>query len=69
MNKVKLLEMLGSEASLQSGSARDMLLSGADISEIAESGKLWCLMLPEEDEQEKEPEKDESTPSGITSAH
>ncbi|GGW74770.1 hypothetical protein [Alteromonas halophila] len=69
MTKVKLLEMLGADASLQSGSARDMLLADADINHIADTGKLWCLMLPEDDEQEQESEKDDATSVGSTSAH
>ncbi|MEW9798096.1 hypothetical protein [Alteromonas sp. CYL-A6] len=59
MDKIKALEMLGAQAALQSGSAREMLLAEADIQDIAETGQLWCLMVPEKDDDEEQTPKKE----------
>ena len=65
MNKIKLLEQLGADASLQTGKARELMLAEADISEIAETGKLWCLMVPEKDDEEQDTDKNDT----VTGVH
>ncbi len=69
MKKIELLEMLGSDAALQDGKAREQILADADLKDLTETGKLWCLMLPEQDEQEGDSDTEDSTNTSVANIH
>lgn len=58
MNKIAMLEQLGADASLQTASARELFLQDTHLRDLEEEGKMWCLMLPEDDEDDEDGDDD-----------
>lgn len=62
MNKIAMLEQLGADASLQTASARELFLQDTNLRDLEEAGKMWCLMLPEDDEDGDDDDDGEDKP-------
>ncbi|MDF2179408.1 hypothetical protein P2G88_14225 [Aliiglaciecola sp. CAU 1673] len=59
MTAIQILEKIGSTASLKNHQGSGIDLSSLDIEDLG-SQKIWCLMVPaEDDKDESSDEKDE----------
>lgn len=63
MSAIKLMEKLGSNASLQNVEAVEAMMAGSSLTDLEQNKeKMWCLMFPAEGEESDEDseENDES---------
>lgn len=60
MSAIKLLEQLGANASLQNVEAAKSMMAGSSLNEIEHTQeKMWCLLVPAEDDEKEDEEKEQ----------
>lgn len=62
MSAIKLLEQLGANASLQNAEAAKAMMAGSSLNETNNTNdKMWCLLVPAEDDEKQEDDNDKET--------